>query len=342
MYQQLILRWLVSQIQRVIKTKIYDELTKSSKTKTNDVSDSGHSEFSDSAVFNGSCDSVSRSTDVALNSKKPSAESKSDDSQVDIGFVFAMPMEAAGVVDQLKRHKKTCGNGRVFHTGLFNHLPVAIVEAGIGQKKARQSTEVLIDVFRPKRILSAGYSGGLVASQNKFAVIFPEFVIRESDGKMLDLKSSIPTMVLKDDETKNGTDKRLENPATTLLTTNFIVSSPKNKKELAKKYGAELVDMETFAIAEMCMERQIPFLSARIVLDTSNESLPKDVQIIMKNVEKGGIRLVGSILGSVCRRPSSMTDLYRLKEDALRATDRLAKKIAARIAEKIFPDSRLQ
>lgn len=244
---------------------------------------------------------------------------------VDIGFVFAMPMEAAGIADRLKQKKTTRGKHCLFHTGLWGKYRVAVVESGVGQEKAARATEVLLDVFEPRRVLSAGYGGALSERLKPFSVCFPEWLVRQSDGAVLDVTEPIPRPVEKAALPISG---RLA-----LLTADFVVATPQRKRALGRDTGAELVDMETFAVAEVCRSRAVPFLPVRIILDTTGEELPRDVQHIMKSAEAGGVRLVGSVLGSLFRRPSAMLDLFSLKQRALSATDRLAKRIATELGD---------
>ena len=270
-FQHLIARWLAAQATEAIKKEIFSP------------------EPGTEIVPQGGCDDAASLA-------------------VDIGFVFALPMEAAGIVDRLTERKTTVGDGRKFHTGRLRKFRVAVVESGVGQEKAGRATEVLIDTFRPKRLISAGYSGALSSDLKRFAIRIPSAVIRESDGKRIELQPEA------DD-------------AVNLLTTDFVVATPKRKKSLGEQHRAALVDMETFAIAECCEEHGVPFLSVRIVLDTVNEALPKDVERIMKSAERSTARLAGSVLGSLFSRPSALIDLYTLKERAIDAADRLAKRI---------------
>lgn len=290
-FHQLITRWLAAQAMQAVKKEILHGPEEENAASENEPKQL-------------SCD------DVSSDAAAPELP------VVDIGFVFAMPMEAAGIADVLKRSKTTKADGRVFRTGFLGKYRVALVESGVGQEKAGRAAEVLLDVFQPKRLISAGYGGGLTRRLKRFAVCFPEIVVRQEDGDTLDLTEVVP--------------KRLDVPARDklgLLTTDFVVASPKQKLELGKATGAEIVDMETFAVADVCRRREIPFLAARIILDTAEEQLPGDVQRILKNAEVGGARLVGSVLGSLFKRPSSILDLYSLKERALKATDRLAKQL---------------
>jgi adenosylhomocysteine nucleosidase len=262
--------------------------------------------------------------------------------EVEVGFVFAMPMEAAGVADVLKQSQTTKGNGRTFHTGNFHGFRVALVESGVGQENARRAANVLIDVFQPKRLISAGYAGGLTKRLKQFNVCFPEVLIRESDGKMLYVSNSIPENIelLPDSEKVSSNSNKISsgsaklNGKLILLTTDEVVDSPKHKLLLNRQTGAELVDMETFAVAEVCQKNRIPMLAVRIILDTADEQIPQDIQRLLKNVKKGNARLIGSVLGSICSRPSSILDLFSLRQRALRATDKLAKHIAIELGHR--------
>ncbi len=289
-FQQLIARWLAAQATATVKRELY------------------------SAVQNAATEQSPEAGTELVRCEDHDVK-YSEPPPTDIGFVFAMPMEAAGIVDRLKDAETTIGDQRRFHTGRFGKFRVAVVESGVGQAKAAQATDALIEAFQPQRIVSAGYSGALAENLKRFAIRIPQTVVRESDGRRLHLAGA---------PSPEGE---------TLLTTDFVAATPKVKKSLGKKFAAQLVDMETFAVAERSLNRGIPFLSVRIVLDTVAEAIPNDVQRIMKNAERGTARLVGSVLGSLFSRPSALIDLYTLKERALDATDRLAKRVYREIAE---------
>ena len=233
-------------------------------------------------------------------------------SSVDIGFVFALRQEALGILDRLKHAQKTKGNGRVFHTGKIGNISIALVLSGAGQKNAEEATKVLIDVFAPKLICSTGYAGGLSSRLKRFSICVPEQILRESDNQALDLASAIPR-------------KSIPMPGKlTLLTVNDVVELPTKKRLLHERTGAELVDMETFAVADVCRIREIPFFSFRVVLDAVDDRIPKDITKILENAGKGVSRLAGTILGGLLSRPSLVVDIVSLKQRAFTATERLA------------------
>jgi nucleoside phosphorylase len=296
----------------------------------------------------------------------------SNNLKVDFGFVFAMSMEAAGVVDLLERRVTTKGDGRVFHTGKLKNYSVAIVVSGIGQNKAASATKALLDVFCPTVIISAGYAGGLLSNLKRFSVHKPELLLRKSDGMLIEIADNTPKLVKKflavnsdclaetqpktnnDTDTttntakENNTDLDNDNISNKflgnrcmLVTVDQPVETAAAKLLLGKESGGEIVDMETFSVAEVCCnwrggvggdwDEAVFFSSVRIVLDVADEELPKEVKRIIHAQKNSTARMIGSTIGSFFKRPSVVFDLYNLKEHALQATDILAKYITTNI-----------
>jgi adenosylhomocysteine nucleosidase len=282
--------------------------------------------------------------------------------RVQYGFVFAMPMEAAGVVDLLESRETTKGNSRVFHRGILGKVSVAIVESGVGQKKAAEAAKVLFDVFCPDFILSAGYAGGLAPDLKPFTIVQPKLLLRQSDGMILNIANDKPQLLPAAGQSLLDQKAVAVRDSPMLVTTDKPVAKAEDKLLLGRATGAGLVDMETFAVAEFCRNyrasfynknndknddkkddiatdtketnqneiglfESISFSSIRIILDAADEELPKEIQQIMQSAEKSTARLAGTTISSIFRRPSLILDLYKLKEKALKATDLLAKYI---------------
>ena len=241
---------------------------------------------------------------------------------VDAGFVFALRQEAIGILDRLKRARKTRGDGWTFYTGTINDLSIVVVLSGVGQKNAERATEKLIDVFEPKSVCSAGYAGGLTAWLQQCNLCVPEQVIRESDGEALDLSKPIP-------------QKTPPMPGKlTLITVNDVVETPEQKRTLNERTGAELVDMETFVVADVCRNRKLPFFSFRVVLDTASDQIPKDITKTLESMDKGVSRFSGTILGNIWSRPSVVLDFVSLKKRAFTAAERLARFAIAEVSRR--------
>jgi adenosylhomocysteine nucleosidase len=258
-----------------------------------------------------------------------------DTLSVDTGFVFALRQESVGILDRLKRSQTTRGNGWTFHTGKLDtgkldNVSVAVVLSGIGQKNAEEATNTLLDVFAPKLICSLGYAGGLSSRLKQSNICVPEQIVRHSDRQTLDLSNPIP-------------QKSLPMPnKLTLLTVNSVVELPEQKRALHEQTGAEIVDMESFAVAEVCRIREIPFLSVRIIFDAVEDRIPSDITHILDSMGKGVSRFSGTLLGSVWSRPSVVRDFVSLKRRAFTATERLARFTVAELSRRQTTDRQRQ
>jgi adenosylhomocysteine nucleosidase len=241
---------------------------------------------------------------------------------VDTGFIFALRQESAGILDRLKRTHTTSGNGWTFHTGKLGDATVALVLSGVGQKNAEKATHALLDVFTPKLICSAGYAGGLSVRLKQLTLCVPEQIIRHSDRQALDLSKPIP-------------QKSLPMPdKLTLLTVNNVVELPEQKRTLHEQTSAEIVDMESFAVAEVCRVREVPFLSIRVVFDAVDDRIPQDITNIVESMNKGVSRFSGVLLGSLWSRPVIVRDFVSLKRRAFTASERLARFTVAELSRR--------
>lgn len=220
-----------------------------------------------------------------------------------VGVVFALGIEAGSLVDRMKKVQTSSGNGLTYHRGLLGWKHFILVVSGVGQEKARKATEALHEVFQPKCILSAGFAGALDPSLHRNVVFQPK--------EVLSAEQSL--------EVPQGQSMRL-------LTCDHLIDTVAEKQRLWKETGANLVDMESFAVAQYCQSHRVAFSSIRIVFDLANEELAKELRGIT-NPESGMIRKAGAFAGAFFKRPSCVMDLLKYKERALASADRLAVEI---------------
>lgn len=226
---------------------------------------------------------------------------------VDVGLVAALPMEAAPLLAQLQDRRKYRGVGQPIIEGEIQGQVVAVVLTGPGRLAASRGTRTLLDGHRPRWVVSAGFAGALNPGLKQGDVVVPNEVVDESGGKIrlgVRLPESSPS------DPRSGR----------LLTVDRIIRTAAEKAELHRKTGADLVDMETWAVAEACGQRGVRFLSVRIVSDDAHSDLPPEILNILG--QTGGYR-VGAALGALWKRPSSLFDLLSLREQAHAVADKL-------------------
>lgn len=254
---------------------------------------------------------------------------------VDVGLVFALPQEYGCLVDRLSAPRVTRGGGFSYTDGRLGASRIVIVQSGIGSRAATEATKALLQAFRPKRILSAGFSGGLVPALARFDIFVPNHILDRETNERLDLRSvRLPAPESPDTAKTERDDSQasLHHPGRddgteTLITVSEVIASPAEKKCLAEQFGGVAVDMEGFAVASVCRAAGVPFGSVRVILDPWNESLPPDLTHIADGAKKSTARMLGAIFGTVTQRPSSLLDMYKLKENGLVAAETLAKKL---------------
>jgi adenosylhomocysteine nucleosidase len=242
-----------------------------------------------------------------------------------LGFVFALGIESGCLEDLLQGAITVRGGGFTIREGGLRGRRVVVILAGAGQDNARRATEILIDGHRPGRVISAGFAGGLWPELKRNDILVADRLLT-IDGHELPVVVEAASRRFGPADAA-PTERVHRGP---LLTTDRVVRMPAERKSLFERTGALGVDMETFAVAEVCAARQVAFSSIRVINDTADEALPRDVQHLL--VQRTTAARFGAALGAVWRRPASAKDMYQLRENALVASGRLAKFLAETLA----------
>ena len=80
---------------------------------------------------------------------------------MDFGIVFALPIESGCFVDTLSQVRVTRGDGFFARQGRRGNREIVLVESGAGEDRAARAAHALIDAYRPRLVVSAGFAGGL-------------------------------------------------------------------------------------------------------------------------------------------------------------------------------------
>lgn len=236
------------------------------------------------------------------------ADPELDKAHADIGIVSALPMEMAPLLERCQRVRKYSGGNFTFRGGLYDDIRVAVVEAGMGFALARRATQALLDAHTPKWVLACGFSGAL-RSQMKVGHIVMADSICDTHGQELAVDVHMPA-----DPTRGLHVGRI-------VTADAIVRSVKEKEALATDFDALAVDMESLAVAQVCRDAKTRFLAVRVISDDMSADLPPEVLSVVGST--GSMRL-GAALGSLWKRPSSAKDMWKLRENARLAAEKLA------------------
>ena len=227
----------------------------------------------------------------------------------DVGIVAAMPMEVSDFINGLKKVWKYQSVAVPVIEGEHAGKIIAVAVAGMGQAAARRAADVLIAGHRPRWLISAGFAGALNPAYARNDLIVAREVIDQGGSSFL--VDSPPEMGASVRHAKGR-----------LITVDRVVMRAADKAEMHRLHQADLVDMESLAVAAVCHEKPVRFLSIRVISDDAHHDLPHEVASIMN---PSGVYRVGATLRSVWRRPSSVKDFWRLYEHSIEAADRLSK-----------------
>ena len=176
---------------------------------------------------------------------------------------------------------------------------VTLVEAGIGKVNAAAAAQFAITQYQPDVILSCGTAGGLTphcqpgdvvigatTAQQDYGFVGPDsFVpcglsLRDETGQRAfyrdfpadaDLLAAARVVA----QTWHG-DFRVQTGK--IVTGDQIIFAATKRQTLAAEFGADAVEMESAALAQVCLLYEVPFLSIRGISDDASEaSWPFDV-----------------------------------------------------------------
>lgn len=212
-----------------------------------------------------------------------------------------------------------------FASGALNGQRVVIVWTGIGKVNAAMTTTLLIEHFKPSRVIFTGIAGsanpqlrpGDIVIAEKTAhhdmgTLWPDGLYRRgvknrltgwenpiffaADERLLHLtQRAAKQLELASLET--GAAERVPRVITGVVVTGDVfVASSEKCAELRENLGADAVEMEGAAVAQICHQRQIPHIVIRSISDKADESAVQDKQMFYIIAAKNSANLVAELL----------------------------------------------
>lgn len=228
----------------------------------------------------------------------------------DIAMLFALDLECRDLTAKLVERESVSIDHFREHAGKLQQREVVIIETGAGPKYARAAAESVIEYHRPRWVISAGFAGGLAPQLRSGDLLMADHVMSRG-GQRLSLGMKPPSPL----------------PAGmhvgSLLTVDHVLASPKQKSEAFAETGALACDMETYAVAEVCAKMKTHLISVRIITDSASDELPPEVSRLLGQPTLAG--KLGAAAAAVLKRPSTASDLWKLRSDATERGAQLAK-----------------
>ncbi len=240
------------------------------------------------------------------------ANKGTESSQHPLGIIFALPLEAHTFERRARDTKEFQGQGCVIFEGRLSNRPIVWTISGVGQGAATRAAQLILDGHRPHTLISAGFAGALTPGLEHGTVLIPDRILNDRHECIytLTLGDQIPFLAEKTRKT------------TTLITVDSIITSKEEKVQLRRDSNADLVDMESAAVARIAQEADVRFLAVRAISDTSEETLPPEVSRLSQ--PQSPMHRFGAAIAAITRRPAAITDLWKLWEQGMSCSRTLA------------------
>jgi adenosylhomocysteine nucleosidase len=164
----------------------------------------------------------------------------------------------AAIERELRPLIKSWRSTRAEHEGreftFYESDYAVVVCGGIGAEPARHATEAVIARYSPELLVSAGVAGAVVPELHVGDTVFPTTVVDTRDGSRHETCIRDAAM---------GSSPL----ARTVLVSFPAVAGTAQKRQLAKSYGAHVVDMEGASVARAAQIHDLPFLAIKAISD---------------------------------------------------------------------------
>ena len=259
---------------------------------------------------------------------------------IDFAIIFSRRQEAIGLLDRFPDAALTRGNGNSFYAFATEgkHV-VAVVPDHDEHGQLELATNAAIDIFRPRRVVTAGFAAGIAPGVALLSLYVPNVLVDHAKDRTIDLRQmqlAAPQAATTDEIHNRPNSEKTHSETTneesrtpfrvgTIVTMRRPVYAVMQKQELRKNFAAQLADQSAFPILNVCRNRFVPVLPMRIVTSLYDEELPRDVKTHASGTHPA--RRFGAFIGNFARRPGSVVDTIKRKQRDLEASDVLAKYI---------------
>ena len=227
-----------------------------------------------------------------------------------IGIIAAMNEEMTEIKLKMTDIVENEISNLKFFEGKINNKDCVLVECGIGKVNAARTTQIMIDNFELEYVINIGTAGGLNENLGVTDVVIGEKLVqhdfditafgREKGfitgvGKFIE---SDKNLVKKCKDVMYGLDKENKFQVLTgVIASGDLFCTDKNlASSIRNEFGADCVEMEGAAIAQICYLDKIPFIVVRSISDSPNGKNHMDFDEYLQIASKRGAEFLENLL----------------------------------------------
>jgi len=238
-----------------------------------------------------------------------------------IALFSALREELSGLQKQMELVEIPSEPACRLYGGEYRGRDVLLVQTGMGQERAETATKYVLERYAVGTMISLGFAGALTEELEVGDAVVCA-TLRPAPGPRQEATRTRSYSA--DDGLLRLAAQALEDTAVrycigTGVTVPHLVSSPEERRELGRAFHADIVDMESYWIAKIASEWQIPFVAARTISDTWQDNLPPFDQMMTAE----GRLMWKEIFSHFFRHPRHLAILLTLSQNARRARENL-------------------
>lgn len=223
-----------------------------------------------------------------------------------IAIITATDQEITAVKNKFENINEHKLRDLTYYEGILNSKEYIIIKAGIGKVNAARTTQMLIDTFDIEYIINVGVAGSLNDSlEIGDIVIGRDLVQHDFDTTAFGDEKGYITgagKIFTSDEKliekyrKCGTQSKQEYNVIvgTIASGDIFCTEKWMKEKIRNKFGADCVEMEGAAIAQVCTLNKVPFIVLRSISDKPNGSNQMDYN---QFVDMASARIADLVIG---------------------------------------------
>lgn len=245
-----------------------------------------------------------------------------------IAILGAFDEEVAILESQLINPKAHTIERLQFLTGTLNGQNVVIARTGVGKVNAAMTATLVIEHFRPNQVLFTGVAGGLNPELQIGDIVIAEQTAQHDLGRLKSaeientgVKNPIngtrnPVFFPADSGLLQIAETALDGIALTpfqtlqgerlpriikgtVVTGDVFVASHTKKTVLHQRLGADAVEMEGAAVAQICWQYNVPCLVIRSLSDDAGADASADFKKYYKIAARNSAALVAHIVSQL-------------------------------------------
>ena len=227
-----------------------------------------------------------------------------------IGIIGALEEEIVLLKRDMTITKNTVKAGREYISGLLNGREIVITRCGMGKVNAAASASVMIELFSPDIIINTGVGGSLDKKMKVCDIAIAEDIVQHDYdlvplGYELGQVDRFDTPFFKCDRHVNEAIKKSTEALgytsyySRFATGDQFIDKPEDKERLAETFDANVCDMESGAIAQICALNGVRFASIRAISDSdSNADGAMQFQQFLKLASTHSVLVIEDVLNN--------------------------------------------